>query len=91
MAQKKSKGSKGQDDTISVGYPQNLRKDPVKDPFQVNTILEQNQVSVQEYEERFFWNEGEMKFSNIKIVPTEEEIEHAGKIIAKIEKRLQLS
>jgi hypothetical protein len=87
MAPKKSKGSKRQVDAPPAGYSPNLKKDPVKDPFNVRTVLEQHQVSREEYEERFFWNEGELKFSNVKIVPTQEEIEHGRKVIAKIEKK----
>ncbi len=74
-------------DTPQAGYSQDRKEDPVNDPFDVRTVLEQNGVSRNEYEERFFWNEGELKFSHVKIVPIREEIEHGRKIIAKIEKK----
>ncbi len=87
MAPKKKNGSIRRVDTPPAGYSPNPGKDPVNDPFNVRTVLEQNEVSREEYEERFFWNEDELKFSPVKIVPTREEIEHGRKILAKMEKK----
>lgn len=91
MAPEKSKGSKRRNEAPVSGHPRYQKSDPVRDPFNVRDVLEQNHVSTEEYEERFFWNDGGMKFSTVRIVPTREEIEHARKIVAKIEKKCSLS
>jgi hypothetical protein len=84
---------------LAVAYAKEIAKEEGKqwqDYFDIEIVYTQedldkilDEAKQLEYNPRFFWNRGEIPLSKIKVTPTQSELDHVNKVIAKIDRKFR--